>query len=115
MFVPSSGASWCTSRRSLVTPPVRPTSPLWLLSRRSTCLVDQPRSTRSSTMLGSMSPDRVLITRPGSGLQPIVVSTVTPSRIAAALEPPVPRWHATTRRQPLPVMPCAASASVTNW
>ncbi len=41
-------------------------------------------------------PDRVAITRPSSGVNPIVVSTDRPPR-AAHSDAPAPRWHVTTR------------------
>jgi hypothetical protein len=37
------------------------------------------------------------MTRPASGVKPIVVSRLTPSRTAAS-DAPAPRWHDTTRR-----------------
>ena len=47
-------------------------------------------------MSGSSEPARVAMTRPSSGLKPMVVSTERPSRTAVAEAPP-PMWH-TTRR-----------------
>ena len=43
---------------------------------------------------GSMSPDRVPITRPSTGVKPMEVSTDRPLRIAVA-EQPLPRWSVT--------------------
>ena len=48
------------------------------------------------------------MTSPSSGVSPIVVSTETPSRIAAALHP-LPRW-AMTRRSPVAGRPSMAAA-----
>ena len=45
-----------------------------------------------SSAAGSMSPERVPIIRPSSGVRPMVVSTDCPSRIAA-MEAPLPRWQ----------------------
>ena len=45
---------------------------------------------------GRPSPERVAITRPSSGVKPIVVSTETPAATAAS-EAPAPRWHVTIR------------------
>ena len=42
-------------------------------------------------------PERVAITRPSSGVKPMVVSTEQPSRTAAS-DAPAPRWHVTTRK-----------------
>ena len=43
---------------------------------------------------GSMSPQRVPITRPSSGVKPIEVSTDRPCSMAHA-EQPLPRWQVT--------------------
>ena len=45
---------------------------------------------------GSTSPERVAITSPASGVNPIVVSTDLPSSTAAS-DAPAPRWHVTSR------------------
>jgi hypothetical protein len=50
--------------------------------------------TSHSTAPGSTEPDRVAMTRPSSGVNPIVVSTDRPSRTAAN-DAPAPRWHDT--------------------
>ena len=49
-----------------------------------------------STRPGSTLPERVAMTRPSSGVKPIVVSTDRPSRTAAS-EAPAPMWQVTTR------------------
>ncbi len=49
-----------------------------------------------STAPGSTDPDRVAMTRPSSGVKPIVVSTDRPSRTAAS-DAPAPRWQVTMR------------------
>jgi len=54
-------------------------------------------SSSHSTRPGSTLPDRVAITRPSSGVKPIVVSTEQPSAIAHS-EAPAPRWQLTIRR-----------------
>ena len=46
---------------------------------------------------GSTVPDRVAITSPSSGVNPIVVSTERPPRVAHS-DAPAPRWQLTTRR-----------------
>ncbi len=43
-----------------------------------------------------MSPQRVPMTSPASGVSPIEVSTETPSAMAA-IEQPLPRWQVITR------------------
>ena len=43
-----------------------------------------------------MLPDRVAITRPSSGVKPIVVSTDRPPAMAAS-DAPAPRWQVTMR------------------
>ena len=55
-----------------------------------------------SSRPGSTEPDRVAITRPSSGVKPMVVSTERPSRTAHS-DAPAPRWHVTTcARRPRP-------------
>ena len=53
-----------------------------------------------SSRPGSTVPDRVAITRPSSGVNPMVVSTHVPSRTAAS-EAPDPKWHVTTGARPV--------------
>ena len=48
----------------------------------------------ASTAAASMSPQRVPITMPASGVRPIEVSTTPPFLIAAS-EEPLPRWQVT--------------------
>ena len=64
-----------------------------LRSRQSPC------SSSQSTSPGSTLPDRVAITRPSSGVKPIVVSTDRPPRIAHS-DAPAPRWQLTIRSPP---------------
>ena len=54
-------------------------------------------SSSHRTRPGSTLPERVAITRPSSGVKPIVVSTERPSRTAAS-DAPAPRWQVTSRR-----------------
>src|SRR5699024_11349439 len=49
-------------------------------------------SCRWKMIAGSISPERVPMTRPSSGVRPIEVSTHLPLRIAET-EPPLPRWQ----------------------
>ena len=53
-------------------------------------------SSSHSTRPGSIEPDRVAITRPSSGVKPMVVSTLRPSTTAAS-DAPAPRWQLTIR------------------
>ena len=53
-------------------------------------------SSSHSSSPGSTLPERVAITRPSSGVKPIVVSTERPSAIAHS-EAPAPRWQLTIR------------------
>src|SRR5260370_17016729 len=49
-------------------------------------------------MPGSTEPERVPIMRPSSRVNPMVVATLRPSRIAAK-EQPFPRWQVTSFRE----------------
>ena len=49
-----------------------------------------------STAAGSMSPQRVPMTRPSSGVNPMLVSTLRPPWTAVMLHP-FPRWQVTIR------------------
>ena len=60
---------------------------------------------------GSMSPVRVPITRPSSGVSPMEVSTGSPPRTAEA-EAPLPRWSTIWRSAEVS-FPCAAKCAVT--
>src|SRR6201985_2714987 len=60
-----------------------------------------------------MSPERVPMTSPSSGVRPIVVSTDTPSRIAAALQR-LPRWAVTRRNSPGGRLSRTAARSLTK-
>ena len=53
------------------------------------------------------------MTSPSIGVRPIVVSTDTPSRIAAALQP-LPRWAVTKRSSPGGRPSRAAARSLTK-
>ena len=53
------------------------------------------------------------MTSPSIGVRPIVVSTDTPSRIAAALQP-LPRWAVTRRSSPGGLLSRAAACSLTK-
>ena len=57
---------------------------------------------------GVDAPDRVAMTKPSSGVSPIVVSMLRPPRMAA-IDAPEPRWHETMRR-PEPEPPATAGA-----
>ena len=59
-------------------------------------LGQRPRSSSHSSSPGSTLPERVAITRPSSGVNPIVVSTERPAAIAHR-EAPAPRWQLTMR------------------
>ena len=54
-------------------------------------------SSSQSRTPGSTLPERVAITRPSSGVKPIVVSIDLPSLIAHS-EEPAPRWQLTIRK-----------------
>ncbi len=76
--------------------PHRPSRPDRRFSRSSISSIDiPPTRCRWNTTPGSMSPDRVPITRPSSGVSPIEVSTQTPPWTAEA-EPPLPRCSTIT-------------------
>jgi hypothetical protein len=88
---------------SFVRPEI-PNKPDCLLSSVSTsCALNPSFAAMKSTMAGSMSPERVPITRPSSGVMPIEVSTELPARMAAT-EQPLPRCSVMTfvssRRMP---------------
>jgi hypothetical protein len=61
--------------------------------------VNFSRSSSHSSRPGSTDLERVAMTRPSSGVKPIVVSTERPSRTAAS-DAPAPRWHVTIREAP---------------
>jgi hypothetical protein len=72
-----------------------PSNPERSFSQRSTSATDTPSARdRCPTIAGSMSPERVPITSPSSGVRPIEVSTDRPFSIATA-EEPFPRCSAT--------------------
>ena len=76
--------------------PETPSRPDCLFNKVSTSCDDKPSFAATNSMIaGSMSPDRVPITRPSSGVSPIEVSTELPPLIAAA-EQPLPRWSVMT-------------------
>jgi len=92
---PSSRAA-STSRRSPEVPesPRRPAScsSPWATSSTERPAVDWSHSRAP----GSTEPDRVAMTRPSSGVNPIVVSTERPPDTAHR-EAPAPRWQVTVR------------------
>ena len=80
---------------SFVKPEI-PISPDCLFRTESTsCAVKPSLAAMKSPMAGSMSPERVPITKPSSGVNPIEVSTESPARIADA-EQPFPRCSVMT-------------------
>ena len=54
------------------------------------------RRARYTRIAGSMSPERVPMTMPSTGVRPMLVSTTRPPRMAAMLQP-LPRWQVTIR------------------
>ncbi len=87
---PFSRSSSSSSRMSLVRP-LMPSRPDCLFRSVSICSMENPSfPIRNSMMAGSISPERVPITSPSSGVIPMEVSTECPSRIAA-IEQPDPR------------------------
>ena len=92
-------AAAATSRMSPVPAgrPARPARPeACSSSLASSSAVTPPCSSSQSSRPGSTLPERVAMTRPSSGVKPIVVSTDRPSRTAAS-EAPAPRWQVTIR------------------
>lgn len=78
-------------------PPPSVRSPDSCSNAAATWAADGPACSCShSTSPGSTDPDLVAITRPSSGVKPIVVSTDRPSATAQS-EAPAPKWHTTTR------------------
>ena len=78
--------------------PHSPSSPERCSSASASSCADSPsRSSSHSSIPGSTLPERVAITRPSSGVNPIVVSSEEPSLIAHS-EAPAPRWQLTIRR-----------------
>ena len=71
------------------------------------------RRARWNSTAGSMSPDRVPITRPSSGVSPIDVSTERPPSIAVT-EAPLPRWNTICLSSASGRPRNAAAASLTN-
>ena len=77
--------------------PASPTSPESSSKPAATAEGSRPASLMSqSTRPGSTEPERVAMTRPSSGVKPMVVSTERPPWTAAR-EAPAPRWHVTIR------------------
>ena len=81
--------------------PARPGRPAARSRPRSRRVGVEPVAQQPEHSPGSTLPERVAMTRPSSGVKPIVVSTQRPSRTAAS-DAPAPRWQVTTdarRRQ----------------
>src|SRR5215207_1837946 len=77
--------------------PASPTSPDPRSRPSDTSSADSPRCRCSqSTAPGSTEPERVAMTSPSSGVNPIVVSTDRPEATAHS-DAPAPRWQVTTR------------------
>ena len=77
--------------------PASPVSPERCSSAEASSDGGMPMCSSSQRMSpGSTEPERVAITRPSSGVKPIVVSTERPPRTAAS-DAPAPRWHVTMR------------------
>ena len=71
-----------------------------------------PARTMNENSPGSMSPERVPITRPSSGVSPMDVSMLRPPEIAAALAP-FPRWRTTRSRSATGALSRTAERRVT--
>ncbi len=77
--------------------PASPATPDRWYSVSATSAGSRPASVTShSTAPGSTEPDRVAMTRPSSGVNPMVVSIERPSRTAHS-DAPAPRWQTTIR------------------
>ena len=91
-----------------------PSTPLRLF-RKSSSWLGVISSRRASTSItdGSMSPERVPMTRPSSGVRPIEVSTDSPPSIAV-IDAPLPRCSTIcfSSRRGRPTK--SAAASLTN-
>ena len=75
----------------------RSASPLFSFSSRHTPSASRPSAFISAnTAPASMSPERVPMTRPSSGVMPMLVSVECPNSTAQALAP-FPRWSVTSR------------------
>ena len=80
------------SRISLDSPKM-PNTPLFLFSRLEIPAASKPSfSMMKETAPPSMSPLRVPIIKPSSGVSPMLVSTHLPS-LTAVMEPPLPMWQ----------------------
>ena len=78
--------------------PASPSSPDSRSRALDTSSTDSPlRSSSHRSSPGSTEPERVPMTRPSSGVKPMVVSTDRP-RWTAAIDAPAPRWQETMRR-----------------
>ena len=92
---PRASSRASSSRMSDV--PASPTSPDSCSSASAISLRGMPACSCShSSRPGSTEPERVAITRPSSGVKPIVVSTERPSSTAHR-DAPAPRWQVTIR------------------
>ncbi len=86
-----------TSRISPETPEI-PSNPDFVFKSSSSILPSKwPCWSRYVRIPGSTEPERVPIMSPSSGVNPMVVSMLTPPRIAAS-EHPLPRWQVTSLR-----------------
>ena len=73
--------------------PDTPSRPDFLFIITSTSFAVSPSwFIRNGMMAGSMSPQRVPIIRPSSGVRPMLVSMHLPS-LTAEMEPPLPMWQ----------------------
>ena len=89
--------------------PASPSSPERCSSVAASSAGGMPTCSSShKTRPGSRLPERVAMTRPSSGVKPMVVSTERPS-LTAASEAPAPRWQVTTRK-PLRERPSSSAA-----
>ena len=80
----------------------------------SSSSIDMPaRRARWKSTAGSMSPERVPMTSPSSGVRPIDVSTERPPSIAVT-EAPLPRWSTICLSSASGRPRNAAAASATN-
>ena len=82
------------SRKSEETPEI-PRTPDFLFMISITCSRERfSLWAMNSIQVGSISPERVPITRPSNGVRPIEVSTHFPPS-TAEMEEPLPMWHTT--------------------
>ena len=102
------------SRMSLLLP-LRPSRPHFLLKKASASAWVMPiLSAMRRTAAGSMSPERVPMTRPSRGVMPMEVSTTLPFSTAAMLLP-LPRWQVMRLKESRGRSRNLAVASETKW